>query len=394
MITSERGKITDLDNWTIVAEDIFLVDVGTGAYTEYEVDKGAFKAADIVQLYDEFPGLEDGSKKAHHCHTHHRLGAFMSGTDWSQMNDRALVSNYFMMLVVDSKPPYTWVAHVGWPVVIKQQRKTFSKLELGNKTVSFVNNADGYPDMELALTEAEQKLVGEKAEDVVEEKKVLFVMECNVVKEETDEPALDPFHLRFRHVVQACKEAAAKPAYTASVYRGYSGPINQPAQQQAGSGTGYNHMVPQLPAQAEKKDAVSYGKFDKARLGEDDIKAFLNASVDDELDLRKIRFDSGWPGGKMFKFFRTNGIADLDNYVQNLTTMASEWLDEWYDTSNDTYRKFIVMLKEFLDKHDQLPMAEQIIEAIEQELAVTSYSAPAETSPKAQMTGAERWKEV
>ena len=31
------------------------------------------------------------------------MGVFFSGTDWSQLNDRALVSNYFMMLIVNSK---------------------------------------------------------------------------------------------------------------------------------------------------------------------------------------------------------------------------------------------------------------------------------------------------
>lgn len=68
LITREEGKITDLDDWKIIAEDIFLVDIGTAAYTSYEVDKGGFKSADIIELYDKFPGLLDGSQKNHHIH--------------------------------------------------------------------------------------------------------------------------------------------------------------------------------------------------------------------------------------------------------------------------------------------------------------------------------------
>lgn len=53
---------------------MFLVDIGSGAYTAYEVDKGGFKAADIVELFEAFPGLLDGSQKAHHIHSHHSMG--------------------------------------------------------------------------------------------------------------------------------------------------------------------------------------------------------------------------------------------------------------------------------------------------------------------------------
>lgn len=74
LITSEKGSINDLDGWEIIAEDIYLVDVGTSGYTAYEVDKGGFKAADIVDMYEKYPGLLEGTQKAHHIHTHHSMG--------------------------------------------------------------------------------------------------------------------------------------------------------------------------------------------------------------------------------------------------------------------------------------------------------------------------------
>ena len=76
LITSEEGKITDLDSWRIICEEMFLADIGNGGSTEYEVDKGGFKSVDIVEMYELFPGLLDGTKKAHHIHTHCLNGAF------------------------------------------------------------------------------------------------------------------------------------------------------------------------------------------------------------------------------------------------------------------------------------------------------------------------------
>ncbi len=68
LITSEEGKITDLDDWKITAHDIFLADIGTAGFTGYEVDKGGFKAVDIIELYDQYPALLDGELQIHHIH--------------------------------------------------------------------------------------------------------------------------------------------------------------------------------------------------------------------------------------------------------------------------------------------------------------------------------------
>lgn len=70
LITSETNTIQHLNDWTIRGEDIFLADVGSPGYTSYEVDKGAFKASDIIELYEAFPGLMEGTHKLQHIHTH------------------------------------------------------------------------------------------------------------------------------------------------------------------------------------------------------------------------------------------------------------------------------------------------------------------------------------
>lgn len=186
LITREEGDINDLDEWKITAEDIFLADIGTGMYTEYTVDKGGFKAADVIELYEAFPGLETGELKAHHIHTHCVAGVFFSGTDWEQMNDRALVSNYLLMLIVNMKGEA--IAKIGFR----------AKREGGNKTtLSFVNNSDGYKPMTLG-----------KDKDGDE---VIVIMDCKIVMENSvDVPA--EFSARYERVKQAIDDEAKKEA--------------------------------------------------------------------------------------------------------------------------------------------------------------------------------------
>lgn len=127
LITREIGKITDLDDWVIIAEDIFLVDVGSSAFTGYNFNEGAFKAADVMELYDKFDGIMEGTHKAQHIHTHQGMGTFFSGTDWSQLNDRGCESNYFLMLITNFKNQH--IAKVGFKA---NSKTTTSGLSFAN----------------------------------------------------------------------------------------------------------------------------------------------------------------------------------------------------------------------------------------------------------------------
>ena len=85
---------------------------------------------------------------------------FFSGTDWSQLNDRALESNYFMMLITNFKNE-----HIA-KVAFKAKSKTTSS------GLSFAN------DVENSFEELE--FVNEESKDV------LVVMDCVVEVEEAD----------------------------------------------------------------------------------------------------------------------------------------------------------------------------------------------------------------
>jgi len=81
------------DGFVLEAKHIFLMDIGTAAYTEYETD------GDIVDIYDN---LEDAMEwKTGHIHTHHDMGTFFSGTDMSELNDNVDKHNYYLSLIVN-----------------------------------------------------------------------------------------------------------------------------------------------------------------------------------------------------------------------------------------------------------------------------------------------------
>lgn len=199
LITREKGTIIDLDDWEITAEDMFLVDIGTAGGTEYEVNKGAFKSSDIIELYEKYPELEEGILKLQHIHTHHNMGCFFSGTDWENLEDRALVSNYFLMLIVNFAG--VAIAKVAFKARVEGNRGT---------ELHFSNNGDSYESL---------KLGGEK------EKEVLVVMDCKVEIENTIEVD-EEFVQRYEIVAKAIaddkttKEEERKKKYNGG-YGGY-----------------------------------------------------------------------------------------------------------------------------------------------------------------------------
>lgn len=192
LITSEVNTINDLDDWTIIAEDMFLTDIGTSAFTGYEVDKGGFKAADIIELYESYPDLLEGKKKNHHIHTHHNMDTFFSGTDWSQLEDRGCLSNYLLMLIVNNKGKA--VAKVAFKA--KQRGPSGVNLE-------FINNADNFEPI---------KLKGDSDQDV------LVVMDCKIKWEVPDNEVDTSFEQRYAHIVKTIEEEKEKEKKTYQPY--------------------------------------------------------------------------------------------------------------------------------------------------------------------------------
>ena len=82
------GSPADPENFVLKARHIFLMDVGSSAFTSYETD------GDIVEIYDNIP--EAMEMKTGQVHTHHTMDAFFSGTDTDELMQNVDKNNYYL----------------------------------------------------------------------------------------------------------------------------------------------------------------------------------------------------------------------------------------------------------------------------------------------------------
>ena len=89
------GDIKDLKTFKIIAKDVYLMDIGTSAYTEYYFNES------IMNFYDKFP--EAMNYKIAHIHSHNNMNSFFSSTDNDELKDNAKNYNYYLSLIVNNK---------------------------------------------------------------------------------------------------------------------------------------------------------------------------------------------------------------------------------------------------------------------------------------------------
>jgi hypothetical protein len=92
------------ENFRAVAEAVYPMDFGTGAYTEYD------HGEDSLEIFERYPKADPEANrtpwKLGHIHTHHDMGAFFSGTDDGELRENANKYPYYLSLVVDFKGTY------------------------------------------------------------------------------------------------------------------------------------------------------------------------------------------------------------------------------------------------------------------------------------------------
>ena len=75
------------------AKHIYLMDIGSSAYTEGSVDLG------LLDFFDDVPEAED--MKRGFIHTHHGMKAYFSSTDMSELYDNTKHYDYYLSLIVN-----------------------------------------------------------------------------------------------------------------------------------------------------------------------------------------------------------------------------------------------------------------------------------------------------
>lgn len=90
----------DTEDLTLTAIDLYLQDIGSSAYTEYEFNEeyaGFLASRPELRAADVFEG---------HIHSHNKMAAFFSGTDDAELIDSAILRKNFLSLIVNNEGKY------------------------------------------------------------------------------------------------------------------------------------------------------------------------------------------------------------------------------------------------------------------------------------------------
>lgn len=84
---------------TIRCVDIFVMDIGTAAYTEFDM------SPDVVSYMTDNPDLLDCQIGL--IHSHNSMSTFFSGTDTATLKEEGIDRNHFVSLIVNNEGTYT-----------------------------------------------------------------------------------------------------------------------------------------------------------------------------------------------------------------------------------------------------------------------------------------------
>lgn len=190
------------DSFKCVAEEVYLMDIGSGAYTEYDY------GAEFASFLMKNPRLM--TMKRGHIHSHNNMGVFFSGTDTTEIVDNSEHYDYYLSLIVNNRNEMcAKIAFRG--TVIEEIKKSI----IYNKFSSLVNS------------EPQQSKV---------EKTVVFVYDCNIQGADPVFDVDEKFVSRYNEVKQEKLKSSTSNgsfAYSGSVYSstGYRySPLNKERQ--------------------------------------------------------------------------------------------------------------------------------------------------------------------
>lgn len=90
-----EGSIEDPTTFKITLKTILPLDMGSQAYTEYNLDD---RFMDFIE--EDFE--ERCTWKLGHIHSHNSMAVFFSGTDMAELNDNAPAHNFYLSLIVNN----------------------------------------------------------------------------------------------------------------------------------------------------------------------------------------------------------------------------------------------------------------------------------------------------
>lgn len=129
-----EGNFED-KNLTIICKDIFVMDIGSRSYTEFDV------SPDIATYMVDNPELLDCQMGL--IHSHHNMSTFLSDTDTSTLKEEGNDRNNFVSLIVNNAGNYTAAItrKVKMHSVI-DQNNSYNFFGEGEKTFNIVDRAE------------------------------------------------------------------------------------------------------------------------------------------------------------------------------------------------------------------------------------------------------------
>jgi hypothetical protein len=149
------GSIRDVNEFSVEVKDIFLMDKGTKAYTEYSFDDDvADYIMDNAMIDPEFMTYKLG-----HIHSHNSMGVFFSGTDWEELYINCANHNFYLSLIVNNRNEMVAkLVYRATPVAYKSLDENGEEYEMGsfgNETPLLVehNCVITNPEIEVIIAE-------------------------------------------------------------------------------------------------------------------------------------------------------------------------------------------------------------------------------------------------
>lgn len=196
------GSIDD-GNLELTCKDIYVMDIGTGGYTEYE------ESVDILSFRIEHELLGEDVQEGL-IHSHNNMSAFFSGTDQRTLAKEGGDANHFLSLIVNNEGNY--VARFTRKIVKEVEEEAIIK----STETSYYNT---FGNVKILLTDEEEKI--EKVSDTKKDEVVEF-FDLDIEKQ-TASVSFQEIDERLSEIRKAKNTRRAQTNYGSyySSYRGY-----------------------------------------------------------------------------------------------------------------------------------------------------------------------------
>lgn len=152
----------------ITCEDIYVMDIGTSAYTEFDM------SPDVIGYMAENPELLDCQIGLIHSHNH--LTTFFSGTDTATLKAEGIDRNHFVSLIVNNRGDYTAAitrrVSVEQSVIEKASYNTFEDKEVNTSEEYTTSSVDVEYYMLNISIEGRNNIIDERLAEIKKSKPV------------------------------------------------------------------------------------------------------------------------------------------------------------------------------------------------------------------------------